>query len=230
MSEDKQKLINDAVEKALSGDADAVNNIEDRVTRAKAKAALVKAKREQPKKADSNDDASKSEEKEQPLSDNTVQKVSASLTAKFPKSLDGEQNSDWIQLKPENWFEIAKWLKDNPDFYFDSLQCNTGFDLGEGFLESRYNLHSMKHLHSIEIRIKIGVEKPDIPSVESIWRVADWFERETYDMFGINFTGHSDLRRILLPEDWEGWPLRKDYEEQETYHGIVVPKVKEGWE
>ena len=144
--------------------------------------------------------------------------------------LDGEQNSDWIQLKPENWFEIAKWLKDNPDFYFDSLQCNTGFDLGEGLLESRYNLHSMKHLHSIEIRIKVSVEKPDIPSVESIWRVADWFERETYDMFGINFTGHSDLRRILLPEDWEGWPLRKDYEEQETYHGIVVPKVKEGWE
>ena len=230
MSEDKQKLINDAVEKALAGDADAVNNIEDRVTRAKAKAALVKAKREQPKKEDSNDDASKSEEKEQPLSDNTVQKVSASLTAKFPKSLDGEQNSDWIQLKPENWFEIAKWLKDNPDFYFDSLQCNTGFDLGEGLLESRYNLHSMKHLHSIEIRIKVSVEKPDIPSVESIWRVADWFERETYDMFGINFTGHSDLRRILLPEDWEGWPLRKDYEEQETYHGIVVPKVKEGWE
>ena len=230
MSEDKQKLINDAVEKALAGDADAVNNIEDRVTRAKAKAALVKAKREQPKKEDSKDDASKSNEKEPPISDNTVQKVSVSLAAKFPKSLHGEQNSDWIQLKSENWFEIAKWLKDNPDFYFDSLQCNTGFDLGEGLLESRYNLHSMKHLHCIEIRIKVSVDKPDIPSVESIWRVADWFERETYDMFGINFTGHSDLRRILLPEDWEGWPLRKDYEEQETYHGIVVPKVKEGWE
>ena len=142
MSEDKQKLINDAVEKALAGDADAVNNIEDRVTRAKAKAALVKAKREQPKKEDSKDDASKSDEKEPPVSDNTVQKVSASLAAKFPKSLDGEQNSDWIQLKPENWFEIAKWLKDNPDFYFDSLQCNTGFDLGEGLLESRLYLDS----------------------------------------------------------------------------------------
>ena len=76
----------------------------------------------------------------------------------------------------------------------------------------------------------MNIDNPDIPSVESIWRVADWFERETYDMFGINFTGHRDLRRILLPEDWDGWPLRKDYEEQETYHGIVVPKVKEGWE
>ena len=230
MSEDKQKLINDAVQKALTGDADAINNIEDRVTRAKAKAALVKAKREQPEKEDSNDDVSKSDEKELPVVDNTVQKVSAILEKKFPDAFDGEQNPDWIQLKPKNWFEIAKWLKDDPDFYFDSLQCNTGFDLGEGNLESRYNLHSMKHLHSIEIRIKVSVEKPDIPSVESIWRVADWFERETYDMFGINFTGHSDLRRILLPEDWEGWPLRKDYKEQETYHGIVVPKVKEGWE
>ena len=230
MSEEKQKLINDAVENALAGDADAINNIEDRVTRAKAKAALVKAKREQPEKEDSNDDVSKPDEKELPVVDNTVQKVYAILEKKFPDAFDGEQNPDWIQLKPKNWFKIAKWLKDDSDFYFDSLQCNTGFDLGEGNLESRYNLHSMKHLHSIEIRIKVSVEKPDIPSVESIWRVADWFERETYDMFGINFTGHSDLRRILLPEDWEGWPLRKDYEEQETYHGIVVPKVKEGWE
>ena len=230
MSEDKQILINDAVEKALNGDVDAINKIEDRVTRAKAKAALVKAKRAQPKSEDSNVDASKPDEKELSASQNTVQKVSDSLVKKFPEALDGEQNSGWIQLKPENWFEIAKWLKDNPDLYFDSLQCNTGFDLGEGLLESRYNFHSMKHLHCVEIRIKVSVEKPDIPSVESIWRVADWFERETYDMFGINFTGHSDLRRILLPEDWEGWPLRKDYKEQETYHGIVVPKVKEGWE
>ena len=230
MSEDKQKLINDAVEKALAGDADAINNIEDRVTRAKAKAALVKAKRDLPKKEDLNDDVSKSDEKVSPVVDNTVQKVSVILEKKFPGALDGEHNPDWIQLKPKNWFEIAKWLKDDLDLYFDSLQCNTGFDLGEGNLESRYNLHSMKHLHSIEIRIKVSVEKPDIPSVESIWRVADWFERETYDMFGINFIGHSDLRRILLPEDWKGWPLRKNYEEQETYHGIVVPKVKEGWE
>jgi NADH-quinone oxidoreductase subunit C len=185
LNEDKQKLIDDAVEKALAGDNDVINNIQDRVTRAKAKAALVKAKREQPEKEDLTDDISKSDEKEPPLVNNTVQKVSAILENKFPGDFDGEQNLDWIQLKPKNWFEIAKWLKDDSDFYFDSLQCNTGFDLGDGNLESRYNLHSMKHLHSIEIRIKVSVEKPDIPSVESIWRVADWFERETYDMFGI---------------------------------------------
>ena len=230
MSEDKQALIDDAVDKALAGDMDPINNIEDRVTRSKAKAALVKAKRSKPK-TEIKSDASVIHEGSNTKSKDTIEQiVMTSLAKSFSDFLDGEQNSGWIQIKAENWFGIAKWLKENDDLYFDSLQCNTGIDLGEGMLESRYNLHSMKHLHAIEIRIKVSIEKPDIPSVESLWRVADWFERETYDMFGINFIGHRDLRRILLPEDWEGWPLRKDYEEQETYHGIVVPKVKEGWE
>ncbi len=229
MSEDKEKIISEAVEKALQGDMDAINNIEDRITRSKAKAALVKAKRTRKTEEASSEESEVSESKvEEKL--NFSQNVCKKIAEKFPESIDKEQNKDWIQLKPENWLEIAKWLKSNESLYFDSLQCNTGMDLGEGILESRYNLHSMKHLHKIEIRIKVSVEKPDIPSVEEVWRVADWFERETYDMFGINFIGHRDLRRILLPEDWEGWPLRKDYEEQETYHGIVVPKVKEGWE
>ena len=230
MSEDKEKIISEAVEKALQGDMDTINNIEDRVTRSKAKAALVKAKRtkvvnDKDSIKEDNTSESKVEEKI-----NFSQTVCQKISEKFPESIDAEQNDDWIQLKPENWLKIAKWLKSDEKLYFDSLQCNTGIDLGEGVLESRYNLHSMKHLHKVEIRIKVSAEKPDIPSVEQVWRVADWFERETYDMFGINFIGHRDLRRILLPDDWEGWPLRKDYEEQETYHGIVVPKVKEGWE
>jgi len=229
LSEDKEKIISEAVEKALQGDMDAINNIEDRITRSKAKAALMKAKRTRKTEEASSEESEISEAKvEEKL--NFSQNVCEKIAEKFPESIDKEQNKDWIQLKPENWLEIAKWLKSNESLYFDSLQCNTGLDLGEGILESRYNLHSMKHLHKIEIRIKVSVEKPDIPSVEEVWRVADWFERETYDMFGINFIGHRDLRRILLPDDWEGWPLRKDYEEQETYHGIVVPKVKEGWE
>ena len=230
MSEDKEKIISEAVEKALQGEMDAINNIEDRVTRSRAKAALVKAKRakavnDEDSIKEDNTSESKVEEKI-----NFSQTVCQKISEKFPESIDAEQNDDWIQLKPENWLKIAKWLKSDEKLYFDSLQCNTGIDLGEGVLESRYNLHSMKHLHKVEIRIKVSAEKPDIPSVEQVWRVADWFERETYDMFGINFIGHRDLRRILLPDDWEGWPLRKDYEEQETYHGIVVPKVKEGWE
>ena len=230
MSDEKQKLIDEAVEKALAGDVDALNNIKDRVTRAKAKAALVKAKREM---SIANKDSLTEAKHDESNSEETLnfnQLLCQKIDEKFPDSIDGEQNKHWIQLKSKDWFEIAKWLKTNEELFFDSLQCNTGMDLGDGVLESRYNLHSMKHLHKVEIRIKVNIENPDIPSVEKIWRVADWFERETYDMFGINFIGHRDLRRILLPDDWQGWPLRKDYEEQETYHGLVVPKVKEGWE
>jgi NADH-quinone oxidoreductase subunit C len=134
-------------------------------------------------------------------------------------------------LRPVKWFDVAQYLRDDPACLFDSLQCITGVDLGEDSgLEVRYNLHSMTHRHAIEIRIACSDKNPKVPSVEAVWRIGDWFERETYDMFGIKFEGHRDLRRILLPDDWEGWPLRKDYEVQETYHGIVVPKVKEGWE
>ena len=230
MSEDKEKIISEAVEKALQGDMDTINNIEDRVTRSKAKAALVKAKRT---KVVSDEDSAKEDNASESKVEEKInfnQTLCKKISEKFSDSIDGDPNNDWIQLKPENWLKIAKWLKSDEELFFDSLQCNTGMDLGEGVLESRYNLHSMKHLHKVEIRIKVSAEKPDIPSVEQVWRVADWFERETYDMFGINFIGHRDLRRILLPDDWEGWPLRKDYEEQETYHGIIVPKVKEGWE
>ena len=132
--------------------------------------------------------------------------------------------------KPEEWNDIATWLKLEPSLLFDSLQCQMGIDIGDDMLESRYNLHSMELDHYIEIRIAVHRSDPKIPSVEQIWRIADWFERETYDMLGIEYTGHRDLRRILLRDDWEGWPLRKDYQVQETYHGIVVPKMKEGWE
>ncbi len=230
MSADKEKLILEAVEKALKGDKEAINSIEDRVTRAKAKAALVKAQRNQTVAIEDPIDTNSEEAPNKNQKLELCQEIAQKIEKKFPKSTDGDQNEKWIQIKPENWFEIANYLKSDKDFLFDSLQCNTGVDLGEGFLESRYNLHSMKYLNSIEIRIKVSIENPEIPSVEKIWRVADWFERETYDMFGIVFSSHSDLRRILLPEDWEGWPLRKDYEVQETYHGIVIPKVKEGWE
>ena len=66
----------------------------------------------------------------------------------------------------------------------------------------------------------VAGQLPDLPSVVGVWRTADWHEREVYDLSGVNFTGHPDLRRILCPEDWEGYPLRKDYQMPLEYHGI----------
>ena len=233
MSVDQEKLIAELVEKGLAGDMDEINAIEDRVLRGKVKSALAKAKRA----AKTTTTAAPAEEKrvaetiaDTPPSDNPNQKFGQIIEDTFQGSLDAELNDTHIQLKPDNWFEIAKWLKSEPSLHFDSLQCHTGMDMGENMLEARYNLHSMTHDHKIEIRIAVSREKANIPSIEQIWRIGDWFERETYDMFGIFFDGHRDHRRMLLPEDWEGYPLRKDYEVQETYHGIAIPKVKEGWE
>ena len=233
MTDNLEQLIKEAVEKALEGDMDAINNIEDRVTRSKAKAALVKAKREasKEKSASSNDENSDAatDSKKDKTSNEHIAEI---LYEQFSEDIDKELSSaDHIQIQSKNWLAISTYLRDDPDCLFDSLQCITGVDLGEeSDLEVRYNLHSMTHRHAVEIRISCLRNKAKVPSVESIWSIGDWFERETYDMYGIEFVGHKDLTRILLPEDWEGWPLRKDYEVQETYHGIVVPKVKEGWE
>ena len=160
----------------------------------------------------------------------TPTEIKETLDQQFPGSvIDNEELAEsQIELKPDQWLEIATYLKNDPGLSFDQLECVTGIDTGEdGPLQSRYNLHSMEHRHKIEVVISLDRNNPKVASIEQVWRVGDWFERETYDMFGIIYEGHRDLRRILCPEDWEGWPLRKDYETQETYHGIVVPKIKE---
>jgi NADH-quinone oxidoreductase subunit C len=161
------------------------------------------------------------------------QKVSEILEVKFPGIViqPEEQHNDYIQIQSEQWKEIAQFIKNDPALKFDSCQCITGLDLGiEEGLEVRYNFHSMILKHKIEIRIAVERKKPFVPSVEQIWRTADWFEREVYDMYGIRFKGHRDLRRMLLPEDWKGWPLRKDYKTPNIYNGMKVQKVRKGWD
>ena len=217
-------LISKLVKEGLSGNMNSINALEDRVLRAKVKSALMKAK----KLAGSNLNSPGNEKEQINTNPNNPNvKFGKMIEEKFPNSLSNELNEDFIALRPENWLEIAQWLKSDPEILFNSLQCITGTDLGENMLDSRYNLHSMKYGNLIEIRIAVSRDKPNIPSIEKIWRVGDWFERETYDMYGIIFDGHRDLRRMLLPEDWEGFPLRKDYQTQETYHGIIVEKIKE---
>ena len=237
MTQDKEKLILELVNKGLDGDMDSVNSHDDKIIRAKAKAMIMKVKKgtvERPPMPEISNQVATD-----PISDNQDQaikiedpfeKIKKTIIEKFPDEIDEGSEARYIYLKPDNWLEIAKWIQSDPSLLFDSLQCQMGIDMGEDILESRYNFHSMEHDHYVEIRIRVSRSDAKIPSVEQVWRIADWFERETYDMLGIKYTGHRDLRRILLPDDWEGWPLRKDYQEQETYHGIVVPKIKEGWD
>ena len=93
-----------------------------------------------------------------------------------------------------------------------------------------YNLFSLEKNQYIEVRVEVDRENPTIPTVEGLWKAAEWHERESYDLFGINYEGHSDLRRILLPNDWEGYPLRKDFVTPEFYNGMPVPKDKSEWD
>ncbi|MFO0754155.1 MAG: NADH-quinone oxidoreductase subunit C [Thermodesulfovibrionales bacterium] len=110
--------------------------------------------------------------------------------------------------------EMLKYLHETPELYFDFLEDLCGVDyLGrkEPRFEVVYHLYSMRHKHMIRIRAEVPEDDCAVDSVVDIWQGANWHERECYDLFGVTFTGHPDPRRILLPEDWEGHPLRKDY-------------------
>lgn len=125
---------------------------------------------------------------------------------------------------PHRLPEICAWLRDTPPLRFDMLACLSGVDDGEtsGTIRVVYHLQSILEGHSIRLEVITDRNQPLVASVSSIWRAADWHEREAFDMFGIRFDGHPDLRRILLANDWEGYPLRKDYQPAESYHGIRI--------
>lgn len=129
-----------------------------------------------------------------------------------------------IWVSSEKILEVCDTLYRHPDFYFDSLSCLTGLDNGKEFgtMEVIYNLYSIPFNFHLMLKVVLSRENPEIDSVVSIWRTANWQEREAYDMFGINFKNHPDMRRILMPADWEGHPMRKDYQVQEEYRGITV--------
>ena len=131
----------------------------------------------------------------------------------------------FILIAPEAVADIARYLAEDSELAFDSLMCLSGVDLGvkEENLELVYHLFSMTHRHTVVLKTILPKEDPHILSVEDIWKTANWHEREAYDLYGITFEGHSDLRRILMPEDWEGYPLRKDYKDPDFYRGMRVP-------
>jgi NADH-quinone oxidoreductase subunit C len=129
-----------------------------------------------------------------------------------------------IKIQPADLVNVCRALHEDPSTYFDSLSCLTGIDNGvdAGTMEVVYNLYSIPFNHHLTIRVVLSREKPELNSISSIWKTADWHEREAFDMYGIIFCNHPDLRRILMPADWEGYPLRKDYKHQESYREIKV--------
>lgn len=128
-----------------------------------------------------------------------------------------------LLVAKENLLDTMNTLHSYDDFFFDRLTSISGVDFPEkSMMEVVYHLDSIPREFQLAIKVQLDRKNPVVPSVSAIWKSADWHERETYDLFGIEFTGHPDLRRILLPSDWKGHPLRKDYQEQEKYHGITV--------
>jgi NADH-quinone oxidoreductase subunit C len=129
----------------------------------------------------------------------------------------------WIKIKPEMWPGVATFLRDDADLDMSFLSCISGMDYGKDLLGAVYHVASLSRKHKITVRVDVPRGAAAIHTVSEVWPTANWLERETYDMFGIRFTGHPDPRRILLPEDWEGYPLRKDYKVPEFYQGMKVP-------
>lgn len=134
-----------------------------------------------------------------------------------------------LLIEPDYIVEVCSELRNNPLTYFDFLGCLSGVDHGaeDGRFEVVYHLTSIPY--QLQLVLKISKthdrESEDLPSFKSVvevYRTAEWHEREAYDLVGIFFEGNPDLRRILLPDDWEGFPLRKDYTNAEYYKGIKI--------
>jgi len=173
----------------------------------------------------------------------TTEEIYKSLKGKFNDSII-ELNSTLplepvILVSPQSIDDVCLFLKENGEFKFDSLMCLSGVDdangekatnddgsnmIKGGTLSVVYHLESIELKHKLVLKVSANRNNPEVKSVAGIWRHADWHEREAYDLIGIKFLNHPDLRRILMPYDWEaGHPLRKDYQNPEFYQGMKVP-------
>jgi NADH:ubiquinone oxidoreductase subunit C len=126
-----------------------------------------------------------------------------------------EEGGEWLNINVESkdWFAFAKQLRNDNSLLFDYLFCLTCIDW-KTHLTMVYHLSSTKYRHNIVIKSKLDRNNPEIETVSHIWRTADFHEREVYEMFGVNFLNHPDLRLLILPDGWEGKkPMRKDFED-----------------
>ncbi len=150
----------------------------------------------------------------QPWLDKLVQKIED----RFGKGVVEEavinrlsQDRPTLVVNKERWLELARFLKEEPELSFVYLNDIVGIDTVQ-HMEVVYHLVSIAHREHLSVKVRTDREEASVPSVVSVWPGANWQEREAFDLLGIRFAGHPDLRRIMLPEDWVGHPLRKDYE------------------
>jgi NADH-quinone oxidoreductase subunit C len=167
----------------------------------------------------------------------TAERVEARLRERFPgvaiERQEGPAMRDHTVIVPAaSLVEVCTFLRDDPELDFGMLSWIAGADFLPRVprFETVYHLLSLSSALRFTLKVRIPEEQPRVPTVVGVWPTANWHERETYDFYGIEFTGHPDLTRILLPEDWQGWPLRKDsplgYEEVAFTHntpGRTVP-------
>ena len=142
--------------------------------------------------------------------------------------VDDQSGDPYLVVSKEKLLRLAIYLKGDPYLAFDTLACLSGVHYMEDAdeMEVVYHLYSLRYRH--QLILKVRLDRPAffphfylrLDSVSGIWPAAGWMEREAYDMFGIHFVGHQDFRRLLLPPDWEGHPLQKDYREAAAYRGI----------
>ena len=125
-----------------------------------------------------------------------------------------EEGGEWatVVIDPAGWEGLVRELRSAAGLELDYLFCVTAVDWKTHFMMV-YHLTSTRHRHTVVVKVKLDRERPVIRTVSDIWRTAEFHEREAYDLFGIEFTGHPDLRRLFMTDDWKGWPLRKDYED-----------------
>jgi NADH-quinone oxidoreductase subunit C len=125
-----------------------------------------------------------------------------------------EEAAEWTTatVDPAGWQGVARHLRWDGGLEFDFLFCVTAVDWRTHFMMV-YHLTSTLHRHTMVVKVKLDRDRPEIPTVSDIWRTAEFHEREAFDLFGVVFTGHPDLRRLFMTDEWKGWPLRKDYED-----------------
>lgn len=143
-----------------------------------------------------------------------LQKTVDDLSENYTDTIETVYQSSgdtYILIKSDALLEVAKYLKENLHYVYLSDVFGIDRYTSEERFEVAYNLLSLRHHQRLFLKVRCEEEDPSLDSVTSIWKAANWFEREVFDMFGIHFRNHPDLRRIYMPEDFEYYPLRKEF-------------------